>query len=184
MHNALISCFRRRRRDGHEQALCLVGMEACGGSNDWAHKLAAMGHEVRLISPQFVKPYVRGNKNDMADAAAIYEAVSRPNMRFVPIKSLEQQDIQSLHRTAQVNQIRELLMEYGLVVARSVAALRQGIPEILEDADNALSPMFRELLCRLWDEFLRLDTRVAGYMCATFPLLPCELSPCIAGRSI
>ncbi|HKI62305.1 MAG TPA: IS110 family transposase [Mariprofundaceae bacterium] len=151
---------------------CLVGMEACGGSNDWARKLAAMGHDVRLISPQFVKPYVKSNKNDMADAAAICEAVSRPNMRFVPIKSVEQQDIQSLHRarslavshrTAQANQTRGLLMEYGIVVAKSIAALRKGIPEILEDADNALSPMFRELLCGLWDEFLRLDARVAGY---------------------
>jgi len=151
---------------------CLVGMEACGGSNDWARKLAAMGHDVRLISPQFVKPYVKSNKNDMADAAAICEAVSRPNMRFVPIKSVEQQDIQSLHRarslavshrTAQANQARGLLMEYGIVVAKSIAALRKGIPEILEDADNALSPMFRELLCGLWDEFLRLDARVAAY---------------------
>jgi len=151
---------------------CLVGMEACGGSNDWARKLAAMGHDVRLISPQFVKPYVKSNKNDMADAAAICEAVSRPNMRFVPIKSVEQQDIQSLHRarslavshrTAQANQARGLLMEYGIVVAKTIAALRKGIPEILEDADNALSPMFRELLCGLWDEFLRLDARVAAY---------------------
>jgi len=151
---------------------CLVGMESCGGSNDWARRFIAMGHDVRLISPQFVKPYVKSNKNDMADAAAICEAVSRPTMRFVPIKSVEQQDIQSLHRarslavshrTAQANQTRGLLMEYGIVVAKSVAALRKGIPEILEDADNALTPMFRELLCGLWDEFLRLDARVAGY---------------------
>jgi len=108
----------------------------------------------------------------MVDAAAICEAVSRPNMRFVPIKSVEQQDIQSLHRarslavghrTAQANQMRGLLMEYGIVVARSVAALRKGIPEILEDADNALTPMFRELLYGLWDEFLRLDTRIAKH---------------------
>jgi len=151
---------------------CLVGMEACGGSNDWARKFRDMGHDVRLISPQFVKPYVKSNKNDMVDAAAICEAVSRPNMRFVPIKSVEQQDIQSLHRarslavghrTAQANQMRGLLMEYGIVVARSVAALRKGIPEILEDADNALTPMFRELLYGLWDEFLRLDTRIAKH---------------------
>jgi len=151
---------------------CLVGMEACGGANDWARKFRDMGHDVRLISPQFVKPYVKSNKNDLADAAAICEAVSRPNMRFVPIKSVEQQDIQSLHRarslavghrTAQVNQLRGLLMEYGIVVAKSIAALRQGIPEILEDADNALTPMFRELLYGLWDEVLKLNERVAGY---------------------
>jgi transposase len=151
---------------------CLVGMEACGGSNNWARKFIAMGHDVRLISPQFVKPYVKSNKNDMADAAAICEAVSRPNMRFVPIKSVEQQNVQSLHRarslavshrTAQVNQMRGLLMEYGIVVAKRVAALRKGIPEILEDADNALTPMFRELLYGLWNEFLRLDDRIAGF---------------------
>jgi len=104
---------------------CLVGMEACGGAHDWARKFQAMGHEVRLMSPQFVKPYVKSNKNDMVDAEAVCEAVQRPSMRFVPIKGIEQQDIQSLHRarsmavghrTAQVNQIRGLLLEYGLPV--------------------------------------------------------------------
>lgn len=151
---------------------CLVGMEACGGSHDWARKLMAMGHDVRLISPQFVKPYVKSNKNDMVDAEAICEAVQRPNMRFVPIKGIEQQDIQSLHRarslavshrTAQVNQIRGFLLEYGLTVAKSVSSLRKALPEILEDADNDLSPMFRELLCGLADELLRLDERIAAY---------------------
>ena len=151
---------------------CLVGMEACGGSHDWARRLMAMGHDVRLISPQFVKPYVKSNKNDIVDAAAICEAVQRPDMRFVPIKSAEQQDIQSLHRarslavshrTAQVNQMRGLLLEYGVVIAKSVAALRKAVPDILEDADNALTPMFRELLCGLWEELLRLDERIAAY---------------------
>ncbi len=151
---------------------CLIGMEACGGSHDWARKLIAMGHDVRLISPQFVKPYVKSNKNDEVDAAAICEAVQRPDMRFVPIKSIEQQDIQSLHRarslsvshrTAQANQIRGLLMEYGVVIPKSMASLRQGIPDILEDADNALTPMFREFLYGLWEEFIRLDKRVAKY---------------------
>ncbi len=149
---------------------CLVGMEACGGSHDWARRLMAMGHDVRLISPQFVKPYVKSNKNDVADAEAICEAVQRPGMRFVPIKSVEQQDIQSLHRsrslavahrTAQVNQMRGLMLEYGVVVAKGVASLRKSIPEILEDADNAVTPMFRELLCGLWEEMLRLDQRIA-----------------------
>jgi len=151
---------------------CLVGMEACGGAHDWARKFRAMGHDVRLISPQFVKPYVKSNKNDAVDAEAICEAVQRPNMRFVPIKGIEQQDIQSLHRarsqtvshrTAQVNQIRGFLMEYGVVVAKSVATLRKALPGILEDADNALSPMFRELLAGLQDELHRLDERIAGY---------------------
>ena len=106
---------------------CLVAMEACGGSHYWARKFEDMGHDVRLISPQFVKPYVKSNKNDEADAEAICEAVQRPNMRFVPIKNIEQQDIQSIHRareqvvcrrTAQGNQIRGLLMEYGLVIPK------------------------------------------------------------------
>lgn len=151
---------------------CLVGMEACGGSHDWARRLMAMGHDVRLISPQFVKPYVKSNKNDVADAAAICEAVQRPDMRFVPIKSIEQQDIQSLHRarslavshrTAQANQMRGLMIEYGVVISKSIAALRKAVPEILEDADNALTPMFRELLCGLWEEMLRLDQRITAY---------------------
>jgi len=151
---------------------CLVGMEACGGSHDWARKFKAMGHNARLMSPQFVKPYVKSNKNDMVDAEAICEAVQRPNMRFVPIKGIEQQDIQSLHRareqalknrTAQVNQIRGLLMEYGMVVAKSVAKLRKALPGILEDADNSLSDMFRELLGGLADELHRLEERIAAY---------------------
>jgi transposase len=111
---------------------CLVAMEACGGSHYWARRFQSMGHDVRLISPQFVKPYVKSNKNDMADAEAICEAVQRPNMRFVPIKSIEQQDILSIHRareqvvrhrTAQGNQIRGLLMEYGLVIPKGRTCL-------------------------------------------------------------
>ena len=151
---------------------CLVAMEACGGAHDWARRFRQMGHDVRLIGPQFVKPYVKSNKNDMADAAAICEAARRPDMRFVPIKSLEQQDIQSLHRarslavahrTAQANQMRGLLLEYGIVVNRSVAALRKITPELLEDADNGLTPMFRELLNGLWEELRRLDDCIASY---------------------
>ena len=77
---------------------CMVAMEACGGSHYWARKFQAMGHDARLISPQFVKPYMKSNKNDMADAEAICEAAQRPTMRFVPLKSVEQQDILSIHR--------------------------------------------------------------------------------------
>ncbi len=151
---------------------CLVGMEACGGSHCWARKFTALGHDVRLISPQFVKPYVKSNKNDLVDAEAICEAVQRPTMRFVPAKSVEQQDIQSLHRarsmavshrTAQVNQLRGLLMEYGIVRPQGIANLRKALPEILEDAENELSPMSRELLAGLRDELVRLDERVAVY---------------------
>ena len=151
---------------------CRVGMEACGGSHFWARKFTAMGHEVRMMAPQFVKPYVNSNKNDLVDAEAICEAIQRPSMRFVPGKSVEQQDIQSLHRarsiavsnrTAQVNQIRGLLMEYGIVVPQRIANLRKALPWILEDGENELSPMFRDLLAGLRDEFVRLDERVAGY---------------------
>ena len=151
---------------------CRVGMEACGGSHFWARKFAAMGHDVRMMGPQFVKPYVKSNKNDLVDAEAICEAVQRPSMRFVPGKGVEQQDIQSLHRarsmavshrTAQVNQIRGLLMEYGIVVPQRVANLRKALPWILEDGENELSPMFRDLLTGLRDEFVRLDERIAGY---------------------
>jgi len=151
---------------------CLIGMEACGGAHDWARKFMAAGHDVRLMNPKFVKAYVKSNKNDMIDAEAICEAVQRPNMRFVPIKSMEQQDIQSLHRareqavhnrTALSNQIRGLLMEYGLVVPRGIAHLRVAIPQILEDADNGLSDMFRELLATLAEDFNQLEQRVAAY---------------------
>jgi transposase len=108
---------------------CLVGMEACGGSHYWARELGELGHEVKLISPQFVKPYIKGNKNDYNDAEGICEAVGRPNMRFVTIKRIEQQDLQGLHRirqsvvkqrTALSNQIRGLLGEYGIVVAKGI----------------------------------------------------------------
>jgi len=151
---------------------CLIGMEACSGAHDWARKFRAMGHDVRLMSPQFVSPYMKGNKNDVADAEAICEAVQRPTMRFVPIKSVEQQDIQSLHRvremaighrTALINQIRGLLHEYGIVVGRGSVNLRKALPGVLEDADNGLSPMFRELLYGLYQELLHLDRRICDY---------------------
>ena len=108
---------------------CLLGMEACGGAHHWARKLQAMGHTVKLMAPQFIKPYVKSNKNDVADAEALCEAVGRPTMRFVPIKNAEQQSVLSLHRvrqafvkarTAQANQIRGLLAEYGLIVPKGI----------------------------------------------------------------
>src|SRR5499433_194053 len=117
---------------------CLVGMEACGSAHHWARKLQGFGHSVRLMAPQFVKPYVKSNKNDAADAEAICEAVARPSMRFVPIKSIEQQSVLSLHRvrqgfvkarTAQANQIRGLLGEYGLIVPQGIAYIAQRVPD-------------------------------------------------------
>ena len=150
-------------------APCLIGLEACGGAHHWVRVFTQFGHRVRMIAPQFVKPYVKSNKNDAADAEAICEAVQRPNMRFVPVKSLEQQDIQSLHRvrsqlvarrTAQANQIRGLLLEYGLIIPQGIGHVRKAIPEMLEDGDNALTPLFRELISQLYEEMVHLDQRI------------------------
>jgi len=147
---------------------CLIAMEACGSANYWARELQALGHEVKLIAPQFVKPYVKGNKNDYNDAEAIAEAAQRPTMRFVPIKTVEQQDIQNLHRqrerikkarTALGNQIRGLLAEYGIVINQGVVAVRKALPDILEDGDNALTMRSRELFAGLLEELRLVDER-------------------------
>lgn len=149
--------------------VCIIGIEACGGANHWVRVFEKFGHTVHMIAPQFVKPFVKSNKNDAADAQAICEAVQRPSMRFVPAKSIEQQDIQSLHRirsqavarrTAQANQIRGLLMEYGLIIPQGISHVRKSIPLILEDGDNELTVMFRELLSTLYDEMVHLDCRI------------------------
>ena len=151
---------------------CLIGMEACGGANYWAREFKKLGHEVKLMSPQFVKPYVKSNKNDMADAEAICEAVDRPNMRFVAIKQVEQQDIQSLHRvrerlvktrTALSNEIRGLLQEYGIVLPRKISQLRSGLPLIIESSGNQLTSMSQELLRNLMEELQGIDCRVSDY---------------------
>ena len=151
---------------------CLVAMEACGSSHYWARLFRFYGHEVKLIAPQFVKPYVKSNKNDAADAAAICEAVQRPDMRFVAVKETGQQDIQALHRmrsltvsrrTAQVNQIRGLLLEYGIEIPAGRVNVNKQLPEILEDGANGLSDLFREELFLLWQELQHLDERVARY---------------------
>ncbi len=148
---------------------CEIGMEACGGAHHWARLLQAKGYIVKLIAPQFVKPYVKSNKNDANDAEAICEAMSRPNMRFVSIKAVEQQDVQAVHRIraelmgqrkAKVNQIRGLVSEYGLVAPREVLNLRAAIPCWLEDAENGLTGRFRRLLNGLWDDLMLLEQRV------------------------
>ncbi|WP_289007832.1 IS110 family transposase [uncultured Idiomarina sp.] len=148
---------------------CLIAIEACGGAHYWCRKFTELGHNVRIIAPQFVKPYVKSNKNDAADAEAICEAAQRPNMRFVPTKSIEQQDIQSLHRirsqavarrTALGNQIRGLLMEYGVIIPKGISFIRKQIPLVLEDAENGLTVLFRELLSELYEEMKHLDKRI------------------------
>jgi len=153
---------------------CRIGMEACGGSHYWVRVFARLGHTVKLMAPQFVKPFVKSNKNDAVDAEAICEAVQRPSMRFVPSKTLEQQDIQSLHRvrsqavarrTALTNQIRGLLMEYGVIIPKGISFVRKQIPMILEDADNELTYLFRQTLSELYDELAHLDERVGKIEC-------------------
>jgi transposase len=149
---------------------CEIGMESCGGAHHWARQLQARGYRVKLIAPQFVKPYVKSNKNDANDAEAICEAMSRPSMRFVSVKTVEQQDIQATHRiraglieqrTAKGNQIRGLVSEYGLVAPKELLALRRAIPCWLEDGDNGLTARFRRLLDGVWSDLRTLDARVA-----------------------
>jgi transposase len=149
--------------------VCLIGMEACGSAHYWARKLQALGHTVKLMAPQFVKPYVKTNKHDAADAEAICEAVRRPNMRFVPIKNVEQQAVLALHRvrqgwvkarTAQANQIRGLLSEFGLVVPQGIGHISSRVPAILDEAKDELPDAFHELVLRLLEHFKDLDRQV------------------------
>lgn len=151
---------------------CLIGMEACSGAHDWGRRFEALGHEVRLIAPKHVKAYVRGNKNDYNDARAIAEAARVSDMRFVPVKTVQQQDVQALHRlregrvgerTALCNQIRGLLAEYGMVLPQGVGAVRKRLPELLEDADNGLSDFFRPLLADCYRQLQELDAHIAFY---------------------
>lgn len=163
--------FSRMKLMAYMQGLepCLVGMEACAGAHHWAQCFQAMGHRVVLIAPQHVKPYVLGQKNDANDAAGICEAITRPRIAHVAIKTQAQQDIQALHRirsdvmktrTAKVNQVRGLLAEYGIVMAQSIHQCRRGLPLILEDAENGLSGMFRGLLSGLYEDLVLLDQRI------------------------
>jgi transposase len=148
---------------------CLIGMEACAGAHHLGRQLAALGHEVRLIPAQYVKPFLKGHKNDYRDAEAIAEAVTRPTMRFVPLKSAEQLDLQALHRvrsrlvaqrTAVINQIRGFLLEHGITVRQGPSALRWALPDVLAKRTDALSPRMVRLIEGLTDDWRRLDTRI------------------------
>lgn len=150
----------------------LVGMEVCGGSNYWAIEFEKMGHQVRQIAPQFVKPFRKSDKNDANDAEAICEAVGRPSMRFVPTKSADSQVIQSAHRirarlvsqrTALCNEIRGFLLEFGIAIPKNVSVLRKQLPIISEDQNNGLLPRFRRYLKELWQEIRAVDERIAYY---------------------
>ena len=151
------------------QPVSLIGIEACGGSHYWARVLIAQGHEVKLVAAQHVKAFLRGQKNDYNDAAAIAEAVSRPQMRFVALKSAAQLDLQAVQRmrtrliserTGLSNQLRGLLSEHGIVMPKSLKVLRERLPELLEDADNGLSTLFRRLLHHGWQRLLRVDDEI------------------------
>jgi len=151
---------------------CLVAMEACASAHYWAREIEKLGHQVRLIAPRFVRPYVKANKNDASDAEAICEAASRPSMRFVAVKSAAQQDLQAVHRvgqqlvkarTALANQVRGLLAEHGIVMARGLAQLRRTLPVILEDRDNRLSGVMRELLMESGERLKFIDDRLRMY---------------------
>jgi transposase len=149
-----------------------IGMEACGIAHYWARRFREHGHDVRLIAPQFVKAHVKSPKNDARDAEAICEAVTRPTMRFVPIKRVEQQDLQALHRvwerlikarTALVNEIRGLLNEYGIVLPQRIAKFCVLIVDRLEADQAKLTALSTEILWHLYDEFLAVEKRLAYY---------------------
>jgi transposase len=151
---------------------CLIGIEACGGSHYWGRELTKLGHTVKLMATHYVMAYRKRGKTDANDAEAICEAVGRPNMRFVAIKSEEQQAVLMVHRartlamtnrTAQVNQIRGLLSEFGLVVAKGVVRLRRELPRVLEDAENALPSLAREVLSGLLEQLRAADLRISAY---------------------
>jgi transposase len=149
---------------------CLIGMESCSGSHFLGRALREQGHDVKLIPAQFVKPFVKSHKNDFVDAEAIAEAVERENMRFVPIKTDDQLDLQSLHRvrerlmtrrTALINQIRGFLLERGIVFAKSPIRLREAMPEVLENIHENLTPRMRNLMAMLWSEWKDLELQIA-----------------------
>ena len=148
---------------------CTIVMESCGGANYWARVFQRSGHTVKLISPQFVTPFVKTNKNDANDAQAIVEAASRPSMNFVPIKQVEQQDIQSIHRirtrvvknrTALINEIRGLCLEYGIVVTPGAARVKPSLCAIIADSSNELTPCSRESMQDLYDELVDIEARL------------------------
>lgn len=150
---------------------CLIGIEACGGAHDWARRFTAMGHTVKIMSPQFVKPYIKSNKNDANDAAGIAEAVTRPDMKFVPAKTQEQQDSLLVHRarelvmkqrTAQANQIRGLLTEYGIVMKQGITVIRT-LPTVLDEHKEELSERAIAIFTQLHEQFKQLDEQISYY---------------------
>jgi transposase len=151
---------------------CTVVIEACTGAFYWARKFETLEHQVKIISPQYVKPFVRRQKNDGNDAEAICTAAHQPHIPFVPKKTVAQQDIQALHRarqrmvnhrTAVVSQFRGLLLDRGFAIAKSITRARRAIPEILSDLENELTAIGREAIAELYDLFRDLDRRIASF---------------------
>jgi len=149
--------------------ISLIGLEACSGAHFLGRALRKQGHDVRLMAAQFVKPFVKSNKNDFVDAEAIAEAVERKNMRFVPIKTDDQLDLQAIHRvrdrlisrrTAVINQIRAFLLERGLVFAQTPAKLKAAMADVLENAEADLTPMMRSLIDALWKEWKLVEQQI------------------------
>jgi transposase len=148
----------------------VVGMEACPGSQWLARRLRAFGHTVRIVPAQFVKPYLKSNKNDTLDAAAIAEAVSRPTMRFVDVKSVEQVEIQALHRardmmvmhrTRMISQMRAFCLEHGVAIRQGAGVFKVDLPRVVADTDNELSASIRRLLSTLFKDLQMLEQRIA-----------------------
>lgn len=155
-----------------QQPPCLIGMEACSGAHYWGRELKKLGHRIGIMAPKFVAAYRKGGKNDGNDAEAICEAVGRPGMRFVPVKSDEQQAILSLHRvrqglikerTALINQLRGLLSEFGLIMPKGRYHAQHHIPDILEDAESGLPMLARRLLNDTWLRLRTLNEQVLAY---------------------
>lgn len=148
---------------------CIVAMEACGGSHHLGRTLKSIGFEVRLISPQFVKPFVKGNKNDRNDAAAICEAAVRPSMHFVPLKEVWHQSVQALHRmreeqvtrkTALMNMMRGFLTEFGIVTTLGAKALKESVNSVIHEAPGNFPGEFIETLREVMDELSDVETRI------------------------
>lgn len=150
---------------------CTVAIEACTGAHYWARLLKSYGHEIKMISPQFVKPYVRGSKNDKNDSQAIVRASSDPDMKYVPIKTIEQQEMQMLHRTrellikqrtAQSNQLRGFLAEFGIVTVQGLSATHQ-LPKLVDEHNGLLSTRGKQMFMRMYEHFNYLDKEVNEY---------------------
>src|SRR6266545_5786521 len=171
---------------------CLIGMEACSGSHHIGRQLQAAGHDVRLIPAQYVKPFLKGHKNDYRDAEAIAEAVQRPTMHFVAIKTPEQMDLLALHRvrsrlvsqrTGVTNQIRGFLIERGITVRQGVAPLRKALPDILSSQTGPLSPRMVSVIVDLVQDWRRLDERIAAVSAEIEALAQQDDSCLSCGRS-